>query len=69
MAKIFRAGKPQPDKPWIGHEVNCRHCGCGFKLDASDKMELVSDWKEGDYYITNCPSCKNDITLANSLFS
>lgn len=67
--KTIRKGKISPDKPWVGKKIDCSNCDFSGKLESDDKVKLVSDQREGDYYRVRCPNCKAFMNLAASLVS
>lgn len=65
--KILRNGR-RNNPPWVGKKVTCDECGCKLKLEKGDRVKLVQDQRDGDYYKLKCPSCGNPITIDASLF-
>ena len=65
--KILKKGKKNPNKPWIGYKAECLNCECRFQLEATDKVRFYPDQRDGDYYETRCPECKNSVTIQADL--
>lgn len=59
--KVINQG--ECNKPWTGFKAKCRECGSVLKLENSDNPKLIKDFRDGDYYEINCPTCENTLTL------
>ncbi|KKT38958.1 hypothetical protein A2W54_00395 [Candidatus Giovannonibacteria bacterium RIFCSPHIGHO2_02_43_13] len=64
--KVVKKGKGKT--PWAGKKVACQGCDSKIQLEENDKLNLVGDQRDGDYYEFNCPECGNNITVAAQLF-
>jgi ribosomal protein S27E len=64
--KVLKKGKTE--KPWVGHTVTCQRCEAKLKLERGDRVKLIPDQREGDYYEVKCPECHCQITMDASLF-
>lgn len=53
--------------------IECSSCGCEFEVESKElhNFNLVSDWRDGDYYEVPCPEtdCKHINNMDASLFS
>jgi hypothetical protein len=62
--KIIRRGSPKTKKC----KVECDKCGSMIEFTETDLVRhLVTDQRDGDYYDTWCPVCKDRMTIAASL--
>ncbi len=52
------------DKPWDA-EYSCTGCASKLEVQVSD-LKLVSDCRDGDAAVFQCPVCKKDNWLAMS---
>jgi len=38
----------------------CGRCGCEFEADSAE-YRTETDFRNGHYYVTACPTCKRDV--------
>jgi RNase P subunit RPR2 len=62
--KIIQSGKSKEPKEVT---ATCRGCGCKFSF-AAHEAELVSDQRDGDAYVVECPECDYNNWIAATLF-
>lgn len=55
--------------PWAGKKVTCQSCKSKIQLEKTDRLRLVPDNRDGDYYEFKCPECGENITIAADLFN
>lgn len=48
------------------YRTKCIHCRSVLEVDKED-LELVDDWRDGNFYQFNCPVCKNNNGIAESI--
>ena len=67
--EILRSGRDR--SPRVARVVDCRFCGCEFKVQSGDEkgLRLVSDFRGGGYYELPCPECKKISSFDASLLS
>lgn len=64
--KVIKPGTK--GEPWVGKKVTCPDCDCTFEFEQDDKLKLVPDSRDGDYFEVPCPECRATITIAAELF-
>lgn len=65
--KVIKKGKGKT--PWAGRKVTCDSCDAKIQLEGTDRIRLIPDQRDGDYYEFKCPECGADVTIAASLFN
>ena len=61
--KVVKKGKGKT--PWAGKKVACQGCDSKIQLEENDKLNLVGDQRDGDYYKFK-PRQNNDHYFANN---
>lgn len=63
--KIIKKGKLPSEKI---AQSKCPHCGCIVEV-MSGECRYVSDFRDGDAYVYECPTCKHEVWVAATKFS
>ena len=59
--KILKQGKEQ--NWWTGRKFTCDACKTQFQLETQDSVQEQDDWRDGNYAVIKCPTCKKEITF------
>lgn len=58
--RIIKSGKKR-----VTHVATCQ-CNCSFEFEKKE-AEFISDQRDGDCYVINCPECKAPVWIDASL--